>query len=905
METPMITAVCGAAIRRSGLRGALPLLLAAAAACAHGPPAPQPPPSSAQARPPRAAGAPPDAIAALIDRLEQASLAGDRQAVLALGSPAISRPSFEDFATTLSSPRPDRLAMAERDRAPLADGRSQRLIVEIFAERGIEGRLGTWRLDVTPGEAAADPWRIAAVSRLSVVTGLYRLSLNPAKQFDVHELTVQAPDLTIEMASGRAFVAETPEGPTAVVLLGRGRVRFAPSDQAERTQVRIFAGSEALAADIDMAFLRFSPAEFESRFAPASLRPRAVNPSDLRTATSVFNDHVGRTLQLDLSEISRERWSLNPSYGDVIAELRTRRFGTLTYARSGGDAEDVTLFDRRRRRNISLYASPSKLASRGRFYSEDDRTEYDVLSYDIDAEFTPERAGIEGRTRLKLKIRGDGVSSLNFRLAESLAVTAVYSPEFGRLLHLRVVGQNTLIVNLPAQLARDTELWLDVVYRGRLGAQSLDREAIDLGQQEMQEGVYIPIEQRFLYSNRSYWYPQAGVSDYSTATLRITVPDDFEVIASGDPAGPPSAPPGVVDPGRRRKTYVFDAGRPTRYLAVVISRFDPVDSRTISAGGTEVALHVQSSPRQVSRVRDMGDQVAAVFNFYASLVGDAPYPSFTLAIAESDRPGGHSPPYFAMLNQVVMGSAFVWRSDPVSFDNYPTFFLAHEVAHQWWGHAVGWKNYHEQWISEGFAQYFAALYAEKDREGNVLANLLRQMRHTAIEASPQGPIYLGYRLGHIRSDDRVFRAIVYNKSAMVLHMLRRLVGDDAFFAGVRSFYEEWKFRKAGTDDFRRAVERTSGRDLERFFETWLYGASIPRLKFSYHVTGTEAAVRFEQRDEAVDVPITVTITYTTGATEEIVVALSELVTERTLALKGPVRSITANADNAALVEVER
>src|SRR6185295_13770599 len=159
-----------------------------------------------------------------------------------------------------------------------------------------------------------------------------------------------------------------------------------------------------------------------------------------RAATNAFTDLVGRTLQIDLADISRDRWSLTPSYGDVIAELRTKKFGTLTYARSGSDAEDITVFDRRRRRNISIYASAAKLAQRGRFYSEDDRVDYDMLSYDIDAEFMPERGTIEGSAKLKLKMRTDGVSSLTFRLAESLTVRGVYSPEFGRLLHLRVVG---------------------------------------------------------------------------------------------------------------------------------------------------------------------------------------------------------------------------------------------------------------------------------------------------------------------------------------------------------------------------------------------------------------------------------------------------------------------------------
>lgn len=852
-----------------------------------------------------AAQAPPDGVAALLRRLEQAAAAGDRAAVLALGEPTISRPSFEDFAGTLVSPPPTRIIVTERDRAPVEAG-ILRLVVEVFAERGIEGRLGTWRVDVRPGPAPGDAWSIAAVSRLSVVTGLYRLSLNTATEYDIHDLVVRAPDLALEMASGRAFVAETPEGPTAIVLFGRGRVRFTPQDAAEQTQVRIFARDDALVADFDMAFLRFSPYEFESLFSKASLRPRPVVASDLRTATNTFTELIGRTLQIDLSDISRDRWSLTPPFGDLIAELRTRKYGLLTYARSGSEAEDITVFDRRRRRNISVYTSAEKLAERGRrSYSEDERIDYDVLAYDIDVQLNPDRIWIDGTARMRIKIRSDGTSSLTLKLAETTTVKGVYSPDFGRLLHLRVVGQNSVIVNLPAVLARDTELWLNVVYGGPVAPQTFDREAIQVGQvQPAQEPAEIPLQQRFLYSNRSYWYPQSSVTDYATATIRLTVPNDYDAIATGELVGPPETPAGE-SAQRRRKTYVFEAGRPARYLALIISRFSRVDTSRISAAGSSVVLQIQSTPRAPVRLRDMRERAAAVFQFYASLVGDVPYPSFTLAIAESDRPGGHSPPYFAVLNQVVAGASLVWRNDPVSFEDYPTFFLAHEVAHQWWGHAVGWKNYHEQWISEGFAQYFAALYAEKDREGDLLPNLLRQMRHTAIAASAQGPIYLGYRLGHIQGDDRIFRALVYNKAAMVLHMLRRLVGDDAFFGGIRRFYETWKFRKAGTDDFRRAMEQSARRDLVRFFETWIFGSEIPHLRFSYQVSGASATIRFDQQADPVDVPVTVTVTYASGITENIVILLAEKQTERTLPLKGPVRNIAANTDSGALVIIDK
>jgi aminopeptidase N len=166
-------------------------------------------------------------------------------------------------------------------------------------------------------------------------------------------------------------------------------------------------------------------------------------------------------------------------------------------------------------------------------------------------------------------------------------------------------------------------------------------------------------------------------------------------------------------------------------------------------------------------------------------------------------------------------------------------------------------------------------------------------------------VYLGYRLGHIKGDDQIFRAVVYNKGAMVLHMLRGMLGDEAFFAGLRSFYAEWKFRKAGTDDFRVTMEKASGRDLRRYFDTWVYGSSIPRIAFSYRVGEDGAQLRFEQRGDPVDVPITVTIAYASGETEDLVVVLGDKLTERTVPVKGAVRSIVANGDSGALVEIEK
>ena len=871
-------------------------------------------------------GTPQDPITTLVARIEKAVIAGDGTAVSALVKPGAPRSGIDDFIATVS-PAGSRAVVKERDRLEVLEG--ARLLIEIMIERGIEGQISTWRVDLTP---VAGEWRIAEFERLSVVSGLYRLSLNAVKQFDVRNLALTGPDVRIEMPSGTAFVAETPEGPTAVVLLGRGVMHFTPPDAAEKTQVRLFSGREALVAEFDAVFIRLRPAEFTHRFQAEALLPRAVSRRDLRRATEVFEEFIGQTLQIDLVDMSRERWSLTPPAGDLILEVRSRKYGNLTYTRSANEAEDITLFQRLKRRNIAAYPSPQKLASRGRFYNEDELVDYDVLSYDLNASFDPDRLWTAGRARLTVRVRAAALASITLRLANPLVVRTVYSRPFGRLLHLRVVGQNSVILNLPTTVVRGTEFEVEIEYNGRLEPQQLDREAAmvsaDAQETQYSEFVLLP-EAQYIYSNRSYWYPQATVSDYATARLQLTVPHGFDVVASGDPVGEAAPEPGVVGQGQRpRRVFAFESSRPIRYLACVISRFttvgeatplkvfspDPPDrnrgnggdaSTTASAATQVVSLFVQANPRQTGRARGIVERSSEIFLFYASIVGEAPYRSFTLAVAEGDLPGGHSPAYFALLNHQLPTSPLVWRNDPVSFPNFQWFFLAHELAHQWWGQAIGWKNYHEQWLSEGFAQYFASMYAAHEGGPSALTSMMRQMRATALASSDQGPVHLGYRLGHIRGDGRVFRALVYNKGAMVLHMLRRLLGDEVFFAGVRRFYTEWKFRKAGTNDLRVAMEAVSGRDLTPFFDAWIYGAAIPRLRFTYTASPGEATLRFEHLGDIAEIPVTATVTYTSGQTDTVVVTVAERVVEKTIPLKGAVRSITVNDDHAALAEIEK
>jgi aminopeptidase N len=171
--------------------------------------------------------------------------------------------------------------------------------------------------------------------------------------------------------------------------------------------------------------------------------------------------------------------------------------------------------------------------------------------------------------------------------------------------------------------------------------------------------------------------------------------------------------------------------------------------------------------------------------------------------------------------------------------------------------------------------------------------------------SPQGPVSLGYRLGHVRNEPKVFTALVYNKSAAVLHMLRRLVGDEPFFRGVRRFYRESRFKKAGTTDFRRAMEAEAGRSLERFFARWIYGSTLPQLKLTYRRDPEGAAavlVRVEQIGEIFDVPVAVTLHFSDRKDMNVVIPCTERVTELKIPVPSAVRDVDLNKDDGTLAQ---
>lgn len=927
-----------------------------------------------------------EAVPAFLLHLEHVLVSGQPERYLALVAESADREAARRFGTVNIGAGITHAAVRERERTPIPASAERpaglRLIVDVLTERGDRGTVSTWRLDLEPvatdrqarptdapgspapnttGESAVPQgpaWAIRAQDRLSFVEGLYRLRLDRTRQYRANGLRIHAEDLRLTVRDGIVHVAVSDSGATALVVVGRGDMEFSPAPPTEKGQVRLFAGSETLRTEFVRAFVRLNPSDHDEHLVPSQLEPASrLDRSALDEAQEFFDARIDMSFSLDLRDLSRDTWSLVPSIGDFLADVDTDRFGVLTYTRSQSDAEDISLFDRSNRKNIAVYTSARRLARRGRSYDHAERLDYDVYRYDVDVSLTPDREWIEGRTGIDLQVRAYALSALTLRLAESLVVRSVVAERFGRLLTLRVRGQNSVIVNFPEPVGRDEWLTLQIFYSGRLPPQALDREAIVLGPpprgmpRDLDGPLFTP-EPRFLYSNRSYWYPQATINEYALARLRLTVPARVNVAASGVLApGSPTAAPAIAgdDP---RKTYVFNATQPVRYLSAVVSRLTEVSTRVVRTANRgedrapsgrpgvyydSVTLAVVANPRQVGRARALADRAVEIMSFYQSLLHDAPYPAVTVVAVDDVLPGGHSPAYLGILNQPTLPTTLSWRNDPVSFDDFPDFFLAHELAHQYWGQAVGWENYHEQWISEGFAQFFALLYAERTHGRQAWLGILRQMRRSVERYPDQGPIWLGYRLGHLAGDSRIFRAILYNKGALVLDMLRQWLGDEVFFRALRRFYDDARFRRVGTEDVRRVFEEASGATLERFFERWLYDDAVPQIRLTWRVVETQEALtndtrldrslraprgsssqtptassdggqrplrlRVEQIGETFDLPLTVELQYASGERERWLLRVATRVTNVELPLKGQLRRVEVDPDEISLAQL--
>jgi aminopeptidase N len=241
-----------------------------------------------------------------------------------------------------------------------------------------------------------------------------------------------------------------------------------------------------------------------------------------------------------------------------------------------------------------------------------------------------------------------------------------------------------------------------------------------------------------------------------------------------------------------------------------------------------------------------------MLDFFSGRFGiDYPWDKYAQVVVEQFNAGGMENTSATTLNDRALHDA------RASLDSDADGLIAHELGHQWWGDLVTCKDWSHLWLNEGFASYCEVLWDEHRRgPDHAAVNLLNKAKAAMAGGKDRPVVDRRYT-----SPGAMFDARVYPKGAWVLHMLRRRLGDDAFFRCIRRWGTEYRLRTADTDDFRKVLEAETGRSLERFFYDFTERPGHPVVEVGVEWLAESKLVKVTakqtQAGEAFEIPLVV------------------------------------------------
>ncbi len=332
------------------------------------------------------------------------------------------------------------------------------------------------------------------------------------------------------------------------------------------------------------------------------------------------------------------------------------------------------------------------------------------------------------------------------------------------------------------------------------------------------EGVPTQVFTQGECEDARYWFPCMDYpAERATSELRVTMPEHWTSVAAGERIAET-----VVD-GRRIQHWRMSVPHPSYLVTLVAGEFTLVED---SWDG--IPLTTLAAPDQAQWLEASFEQTDEILAFLSEVTGRRyPYAKYSQACVANFPFGGMENISATTMTEDTLTDARGQR------DHTSHGLVAHEAAHQWFGDLLTCADWSHIWLNEGFATYMTALYFERTRG----IDDFRVRMRDAQRAYMAGDVGNGRRptVHDVYRDpmDLFFGGHTYPGGASRLHLLRRELGDDAFFAGVRQYVADNAGRGVVTADLRRAMEAASGRDLTWFFEQWFFSPGFPELEIEW------------------------------------------------------------------------
>ena len=724
---------------------------------------------------------------------------------------------------------------------------------------------------------------------------------------------------TLESGTLR-FLAPTADGTvTGFVFEGTGQFQMTVPDPFEREQLARFAEDPSLTS-IDSAFTRMV------------LRVGSSLPSALPTppeftgseTSSVLRSRHERWLLVASRDVDARVLAAQLGLGAdfMCATMDTASHGWLTYEFEPMRPEEIQLVSQQRTEAFpEVWVSLDRIGQRRRDGSPmgQERPLIDVRHVDSTVDLrqhggSPVRRGHRTlrdvatfRTAITFEALTDGIQALELKLspfaevhsattADGTQLDVVRDHVGGRFLNIDPdLWDDSMVVLLDAPLTRGSEHTLVFSYDMKI----------------------------YNYATGNSWYPLPAyiLHEPVTATVSITAPAAYDVRATGHESSRTTKNGELLS--------VWEVNEPTMMVGFCFGERFREEVIEAADGAPEVVVFGSSGGLSTGNMlRNVAADLTNSLRFY-SWYFDMPLDCERLWA--TGIAGSHGQAF----------EGFLHLSDYTFEGEHPgatELFRAHEVAHQYWGHRVGWASYRDQWLSEAFAEYSAMLFIEATMQKQDMFRKILESYTNEQLGSIRGALgtfarpwdtqqirYAGDELGPIAAGYRASTAEIptgyqiqsYRKGALVLHMIRRVLHalspeEDLFRSVLQEFLRRFDGRIASTADFRTLLEERTNMDWSQFFSSWVEGCEIPTYRWDWKAQRADGGgwtlVIGAEQDNVSDqfaAPVPVGLEFRNGQVAELFLPVGAEGVQKSIPLPAKPVNVDFNSGFGVLAETKR
>jgi aminopeptidase N len=441
-------------------------------------------------------------------------------------------------------------------------------------------------------------------------------------------------------------------------------------------------------------------------------------------------------------------------------------------------------------------------------YVTDNQRKIDIKKYDLSFDLYPKEKMFKASAILYGEANDSTIDMIDLNFYDNFEIRKVMLND----LSIKYDNEGTRF-SIPFNSSIEKNFKIEIQYEGAPEKAGLD--GFVFGSRNGNSLVYNLSEPTFA----STWFPCNDIpTDKSLLDISITNDSNMVSVSNGVLVD--------VKTNDNRRTYHWRTEYPisTYLVAIYSSDYDYFSDNYVSLDGKDtMKVEYYVLPDKLEKAKsDFSDQIKMI-KYLAQTIGEYPFIKEKYGIAEFLWQLG------AMEHQTITGVSSYLIDGKKYFEDV----LIHELAHQWWGNAVGLKSWNDIWLNEGFATYSEALYYENVSGKRALQSTMLAKISNSFTGTLADP------------GEFLFTKTVYDKGAWVLHMLRREVGDSTFFVILRTYYETFKYSNASTADFKNVCEKISGENLDKFYDQWINGEGEIELQYTSSIMKFDNHIKIE------------------------------------------------------------